>query len=621
MATQHEEIERHRNDEISPLIGPDHANDGTVTPQSLDPSRPSTESEVESAVESKSTLYLFLLTLCIGGLQIVWSVELSNGSPFLLSLGMSKALMAVVWLAGPMTGVLVQPYIGILSDKCRISWGKRKPFMIGGALATVISLGGLAWTREIITGITGIFGADPKGNFVHVTILTWATVLMWILDISINTIQAAIRAFIVDNAPAHQQEAANAWASRIVGFGSVLGYLFGYIDLPHYLSSMGDTQFKILCLLAALVLGTTLAISCLAVKERDPRLEGPPKESKAGLLAFFQEVFLSIKRMPPQIRKICEIQFCHWAGWFPFLFYITTYIGQLYVDPLLTPSMSDEDVDALWAKATRIGTLALLIFAIISLVANVVLPSVIAPTYEPDASEAVIFNQRPGRRLRSSSLSSLPYTGSVTNVSTTSITQQTSVIFQKTPNILNRAMSRLRVPWLTLRRTWLLAQLLFSICMFSTVFITTSTAATVMTAIVGISWALTLWAPFALIAAEIASKDEEHRQRRRRKMENGETLDDEDDRHDQAGVILGLHNVAVSSPQVVATLVSSVVFKILQKPRNVPGDTSVAWCLRLGGVATLGAAWFTSRLSEGTEIGHQITSGAIGRVEREQDIP
>ena len=623
MATEGYERAPDHGDEESPLVGPEatdiyHAN-GRSLENSLD--------LIDETQTSKSTLYLILLTLCIGGLQIVWSVELSNGSPFLLSLGMSKSLMAVVWLAGPMTGVLVQPYVGILSDNCRIPWGKRKPFMISGAAATIVSLIGLAWTREIILGITGIFGADPKGNAVHVLNLSWATVLMWVLDFSVNTIQAGIRAFIVDNAPAHQQEAANAWASRIVGIGNVLGYIFGYIDLTRYFPFFGSTQFKVLCILASIVLVTLLSISCIAVKERDPRLEGPPKESKAGLVAFFKEVFLSIRRMPPQIRKICEVQFCHWAGWFPFLFYLTTYIGQLYVDPRLSPDMTDDEIDELWARATRIGTLALLIFAIVSLAANVLLPLLIVPTYKPIRTDPQIAPTSPiAGRLRSSSLTDLPYSGSTTNISIFSAPEYTGLSSLKaagaaTPNILTRALTRLQIPGLTLRRTWLLAQLLFSLCMFSTFFISTPTAATAMTGVVGISWALTLWAPFALIAAEIAARDEAHRLRKRQKLSqaqaqhhhhihhpnNGEDEEEEaeeeeeEELHDQAGVILGLHNVAVSSPQVVATLVSSVVFKFLQKPRNVPGDTSVGWCLRLGGVATLGAAWLTSRLSDGGE--------------------
>lgn len=141
----------------------------------------------DSIVESKTAWYLALLTISIGGLQIVWSVELSNGSPYLLSLGMSKALVAFVWLAGPLTGVLVQPYIGIRSDRCRVSWGKRKPFMIAGTLGTVVSSMILAYARDIVRVIAGIDAGAPYGGGYRTATIVIATIMMWCLDFSINT--------------------------------------------------------------------------------------------------------------------------------------------------------------------------------------------------------------------------------------------------------------------------------------------------------------------------------------------------------------------------------------------------------------------------------------------------
>jgi solute carrier family 45, member 1/2/4 len=136
---------------------------------------------------TRSAWWLILLTISIGGLQIAWAVELSNGSPYLLSLGLSKALMALVWIAGPLSGSLVQPYVGILSDNCRISWGKRKPFMVSGTGATVFSLLILAWVREIVGGFLGLFGADRESDGVKYCIIILAVIMVYILDFSINT--------------------------------------------------------------------------------------------------------------------------------------------------------------------------------------------------------------------------------------------------------------------------------------------------------------------------------------------------------------------------------------------------------------------------------------------------
>jgi hypothetical protein len=107
--------------------------------------------------------------------------------PYLLSLGMSKSLLAFVWIAGPLTGGLVQPYIGIRSDNCRISWGKRKPFMVVGSAATIVALIALAWVREIVGGFLSIFGVDPAPAGVKIAINVTATILMYCLDFAINT--------------------------------------------------------------------------------------------------------------------------------------------------------------------------------------------------------------------------------------------------------------------------------------------------------------------------------------------------------------------------------------------------------------------------------------------------
>lgn len=555
---------------------------------------------------TKSVWYLILLTISIGGLQIAWSVELSNGSPYLLSLGLSKSLMALVWIAGPLTGTLVQPYVGMLSDRCRISWGKRKPFMLGGALATMASLMILAWSKDIVGGILGLFGADPASEGVKVTTIVFAVIWIYILDFAINTgeclwglttnkfliadpaaVQAAIRAFIVDCAPAHQQEAANAMASRIVGVGNIVGYVAGYVDLPKITWWLGDTQFKCLCAIASVSLGLTVLVSMI-IKERNPKLDGPaPASKRPGLLNFFGKLFASIRRLPPQTKKVCMVQFCAWIGFFPMLFYTSSFIGEIYVQPYLeeNPHMTPEEVDRLYERATRVGTFALLIFSITSLITNVFLPFFIAPTYD-----SLPVGEAPGE-------------GPATSLHTYD---------EKKP-----WTDRLVIPGLTLRRAWMLAQLLFTGAMLCTVIVRTVVAATILIGLVGITWALTLWAPFAIISAEISRRDALLRLKKRPytappegepssapsasamqpfdgyTSDGDPKLDDDDaEESDQAGVILGIHNMAIAAPQIIATLGSSIIFKLFQKPRGTPGDHSIAIVMAIGGVTVGASAWF-----------------------------
>ncbi|KAK7952611.1 general alpha-glucoside permease [Apiospora aurea] len=534
----------------------------------------------EEAQRTKSVWYLILLTISIGGLQIAWSVELSNGSPYLLSLGLSKSLMALVWIAGPLTGTLVQPYIGMLSDNCRIRWGKRKPFMVGGAIATALSLMFLSWTREIVGGFLGVFGADPESDGVKVSIIVVAVAWVYILDVAINTVQAAIRAFIVDCAPTHQQEAANSMASRIVGFGNILGYCAGYVDLPRYVGWLGDTQFKVLCAIASISLCLTIFVSVVLVHERDPNLDGPAAKGQAGIMAFFHTIFTSIKRLPPQIRKVCTVQFCAWVGFFPMLFYTSSYIGEIYIEPFLeaNPHMTPKELDRLYEEATRVGTFALLIFAICSLATNVLLPFFIAPTYD------------------SAAIGNAP--------------AEVPGVFIHPESPKKSWLDCLVISGFTLRRAWMLSHILFSGAMFCTVLVRSVEAATALIGLVGITWALTLWAPWAIISAEISRRDAVARLRKQQMeahargdpsgpnalLDGESALQDEDS--DKAGVILGIHNMAIASPQILATIGSSIIFKIFQKPRGVPGDHSIAVVLALGGIFTLIAAWFVHLIKD-----------------------
>ncbi|TDZ71835.1 General alpha-glucoside permease [Colletotrichum trifolii] len=571
--------------ERSPLLSPSSDDDGFTDGNTV-------TSEQDDMQQTKSVWYLMLLTISIGGLQIAWSVELSNGSPYLLSLGLSKSLMALVWIAGPLTGTLVQPYVGMLSDNCRLPWGKRKPFMLGGAIATIISLMFLAWTREIVGGVLGVCGADLESQAVKTTIICVAVVGIYVLDFAINTVQAAIRAFIVDCAPAHQQEAANAMASRITGFGNIIGYVAGYVDLPKYVWFLGDTQFKVLCAIASIALGATIVVSTTLIHERDPRLEGPPAQDKAGVISFFGKIFTSIKRLPPQIRRVCQVQFCAWIGFFPLLFYTSSYIGEIYVEPFLeqNPHMSPEELDRLYERATRVGTFALLINSVVSLLTNVFLPFFVAPTYdshpvtadmtgETDAGEAYYEDEKPS------------------------------------------ALDRLQIPGFTLKRAWFGSLILFAGAMFCTVLVRTVEAATALIGLVGITWAMTLWAPWAIISAEISRRDAMIRAAKQRQLSPSRGGPDgpaspslnsiadsnrsdlsEGEETDQAGVILGIHNMAIAAPQIIATVGSSVIFRIWQKPRGTPGDHSIAIVLALGGIAVLVSSFFVASIKESSSL-------------------
>ena len=280
-------------------------------------------------------------------------------------------------------------------------------------------------------------------------------------------------------------------ASRVVGVGNIIGFAAGYVDLPKYMWFFGNTQFKILCVMASIALVSTVALSLATIRERNASFEPPPAKG-TGLIALMKQIFNSIRRLPPQTRKVCEVQFFAWIGFFPQLFYSSSFVGDVYVQKFLEekPNMTSAEIDALYEKATRVGTFALLIYAITSLTTNVLVPFFINPTYDA-ASRASLDNGK-------------SYTTTTT-----------------------RFLDRLVIPWLTIRRAWLISHVIFAGCMFSAPLVRTVPAATILIGIVGISWAMTLWAPFAIISAEVSKRDT---LRRSRGIDTGEA-------DDQAGLL------------------------------------------------------------------------------------
>lgn len=206
------------------------------------------------------------------------------------------------------------------------------------------------------------------------------------------------------------------------------------------------------------------------------------------------------------------------------------------------PAIHAPEQRRLSEDAIRIGSFASLLFAIVALFANLTVPFLL---------------KSPPKTYETIGGSTLPL--SISRI------------------ILNRRR-------FSIRQAWIFAHIISATAMFTTFFVTSQTGAIILVACVGLSWALTLWAPFAIIGAEIAA-------RRRTLGEEGW----ERSSADGAGAIMGLHNTAISAPQILAALMCSVIFSIVQATGSQGGT---AWVLRAGGCATLVAAYLTSTMKD-----------------------
>ena len=237
-----------------------------------------------------------------------WGLEMTYGTPYLLQLGLTKSKTSLVWIAGPLSGLIGQPLVGAYSDKSTSRYGRRRPFMVYGAIVTGAGLLLLGWTSEAV-GLIIPEGDTRKNGAILVAVLC-----IYALDFSINAVQACCRSLIVDTLPVSQQQSGSAWASRLVAAGHLLSYLVGTLDLVKLFPAWmgGDTQFKKMTVIASLALWVTVGISCWAVTER---VRLPSEDDNTSVKQVLSSLWHRTIKLPPRIQAICWVQFYSWVGW------------------------------------------------------------------------------------------------------------------------------------------------------------------------------------------------------------------------------------------------------------------------------------------------------------------
>ncbi|KAJ3106877.1 hypothetical protein HDU97_005364 [Phlyctochytrium planicorne] len=530
------------------------------------PSSTNSANNANGATKPLQLWQILLLTCSLGGIQFAWTVEFAYGSPYLNSLGMTKPLLALVWLAGPLSGLLIQPIVGVYSDRCTWSIGRRRPFLIGGALMMIASVSMIAYSKEL----AGLLSSNDEYHSSFT--IFFAVMGFYILDFSINTVTTSSRALIVDNVPLHQQDIASVWASRMSGLGNVVGYFTGTVDLTWFFDGVAKahpilfgTQLKILCFISNIFLVVCLLLTCLSVKEK--KLDKDTTQRRARWYEPLLGIVKALRRLPAPLQAICNVQFFAWLGWFPFLFYVSSWVGEKIPDS--DPPNKEGDASV----RERAGAFALLLKALLSLVASAVLPLL--------------------------TLRSAPHTRG---------------------NRLEYFVRKAR----TLPGVWAVGLGMFGFLCIST-FVSTSVASAItIVALCGVSWGVVQWVPFSLIAEYVALyseapptgdegdpsiTDEDGGGRSYQHVpdeeeDGADALSEGSQRpirptsspsHLSAGIILGIHNIYIVVPQFISTLVTSLIFKIVDAVAEKDDETgsydpkldAYGWCLRVGAIATL----------------------------------
>lgn len=231
------------------------------------------------------------------GIQFGWGLQLANMSPIYKYLHAEESSLPYLWLAGPITGLLIQPIIGSMSDRTWNRLGRRRPYFLVGA----------------ILASTALFFMPNSSA------LWMAAGLLWILDASINITMEPFRAFVADKLPEEQRTLGFVMQSFFIGIGQTLAnalpYLFTAIGVVGVMATgipfSVDYSFKI----GAVVFLVAVLWTVVTTKEYPPDdLEAfqRMKRERKGCLAGFAEIFSSIAEMPSTMKQLAVVQFFTW---------------------------------------------------------------------------------------------------------------------------------------------------------------------------------------------------------------------------------------------------------------------------------------------------------------------
>jgi maltose/moltooligosaccharide transporter len=259
-----------------------------------------------------STRQLLLMNFGFFGIQYSFGLQQNAISPIYTFLHAQPDELPLLNMAGPITGLLIQPLIGAMSDRTwSPRWGRRKPFFVIGAIGCSVCL----------------------FLFPFVTALWMAVLMLWLLDASNNTAMEPYRAFIADKLPAPQLGKGFLMQSFFTGLGATLaaGSLFVFQTVIKGGTEAGIPYwvFGSFMLGAVCSIGSVL-VSVLSTPENPPTPEelAQLRAQKKGLVASVVEIAGAIRDMPPTLRKLALVYLFQWYAMFVYWQYCSLSIGQ-----------------------------------------------------------------------------------------------------------------------------------------------------------------------------------------------------------------------------------------------------------------------------------------------------
>lgn len=288
------------------------------------------------------------------GIQIGFGLQQANMSPIYKYLGAEESNLPYLWLAGPVTGLLIQPIIGAMSDRTWNRLGRRRPYFLFGAIAASICL-----------------------LFMPFSPAVWiAASLLWMLDFSINTSMEPFRAFVGDKLPEEQRTTGFVMQSFFIGIGQTFANA-----LPFILASLGvvgvmasgipnATLYSFIigaiCFLIA-VLWTVFTTDEYPPEDLEEFRRKQAEENVVG--GIVKEIWGALKDMPTTMKQLAVVQFFTWFA-LPCMwqFYGLTVARDVFLAP--------DEKSPLFAAGTEWAGLSFAVYNVVCFLVAFLLPQI-----------------------------------------------------------------------------------------------------------------------------------------------------------------------------------------------------------------------------------------------------
>lgn len=245
------------------------------------------------------------------GIQFGWGLQMANMSSIYSFLGAKEEELSLLWIAAPLTGLIIQPIVGYLSDRTWTGLGRRRPYFLVGAILSSIALLVMP----------------------HSSMLWMAVGLLWILDASINITMEPFRAFVADKLPEEQRPTGFSVQSLFIGLGAVVAsampwMLTNWFGVESGTSGGGKIPIAVMISFHAGAVALFIAVlyTILTTPEYPPEdLEKfrAMKERSKGLGGFLTELVHGLSSMPKTMRQLAVVQFFTWVALFCMWIYWT----------------------------------------------------------------------------------------------------------------------------------------------------------------------------------------------------------------------------------------------------------------------------------------------------------